>query len=278
MNPRMAAAGGGRDAVMVVCVTNIFSMGVLDMKLLRSGARRLSAASLAILIAACLFSPASVLATNGMNLEGYGPIAMGLGGSSMAYDNGAAAMMNNPATLAFSPAGNRLDVALGYLGINVTALCNTGAACAGQSSDSTASSYYMPAMGWVAKQGKYSWGLGMFAQGGMGTQYEADSFLAAGSNELVRSEVSVGRVLLPVAYEVNPKFKIGGTVDFVWAGMDLKMALSGGQFGDMIAGLGGSQTFGTASGTMVNTLVGAFTVPSCPGPAPCLSSMNWARF
>ena len=38
-------------------------------------------------------------ATNGMNMEGYGPIAAAMGGASMAYDNGTAAMMNNPATI-----------------------------------------------------------------------------------------------------------------------------------------------------------------------------------
>ena len=34
-----------------------------------------------------------------MNMEGYGPIATGMGGASMAYDNGTAAVINNPATL-----------------------------------------------------------------------------------------------------------------------------------------------------------------------------------
>ena len=33
----------------------------------------------------------SAYATNGMNVEGYGPIASGMGGASMAYDNGNAA-------------------------------------------------------------------------------------------------------------------------------------------------------------------------------------------
>ena len=41
--------------------------------------------------------PVTATATNGMNMEGYGPIATGMGGASYAYDNGTAAMMNNPA-------------------------------------------------------------------------------------------------------------------------------------------------------------------------------------
>ena len=44
-------------------------------------------------------APGVSFATNGMNMEGYGPIATGMGGASMAYDNGAAAMVNNPATI-----------------------------------------------------------------------------------------------------------------------------------------------------------------------------------
>lgn len=44
-------------------------------------------------LAACAL-PQWALATNGMNMEGYGATALAMGGASMAYDNGAAAMMN----------------------------------------------------------------------------------------------------------------------------------------------------------------------------------------
>ena len=57
----------------------------------------------AFAVLSLLFASTTVHATNGMNLEGYGPIATGMGGASMAYDNGAAAMMNNPATLGLMP-------------------------------------------------------------------------------------------------------------------------------------------------------------------------------
>src|SRR5512145_2752313 len=113
----------------------------------------------AVLLCFLAAAPAAY-ATNGMNLEGYGPIATGMGGASMAYDNGSAAMMNNPATLSLMPEGNRLDVALGYLGPDVTA----SVPMMGINSDSTGTAYYMPALGWVAKSGNTSYGLGMFAQ------------------------------------------------------------------------------------------------------------------
>lgn len=225
------------------------------------------------LIAAGVMASPFAYATNGMNLEGYGPVAQGMGGASMAYDNGTAATMNNPATLGLMSDGSRADFAVGVLAPSITAKY-TGA----PSADSSATAFYMPALGYARKSGQYTYGLGIFSQGGMGTEYGANSFLAAGSGEKVRSEVGVGRFILPLAYQVDDKITVGGSLDFVWAGMDVKMALSGTQFGDMVAGLGGSQTYGSASGSMVNTLVGAFTTPQVPcGGVPCLSSLNWAR-
>ncbi len=214
------------------------------------------------------FSIASVLvsesafATNGMNLEGYGPIATGMGGASMAYDNGTAAMMNNPATLGLMSPGNRLDVALGYLGPHVTASV-PGAPDAKSSADA----FYMPALGWVQKSGQYTYGVGVYSQGGMGTEYDANSFLAAGSGDKVRSELGVGRVLFPVAINVNDKLTVGGSLDFVWASLDLKMALNGQQFQDLTS----THQFGTASGSMVDILNGAFG-------GGALTALNWARF
>ena len=43
----------------------------------------------AILIAAS-FLTSPLVATDGMNMEGYGPVATALGGASLAYDNGTA--------------------------------------------------------------------------------------------------------------------------------------------------------------------------------------------
>lgn len=225
------------------------------------------------LIAAGVMASPLAYATNGMNLEGYGPVASAMGGASMAYDNGTAAVMNNPATLGLMSEGSRADIALGILAPSITSNY-TGM----PSADSSATAFYMPAIGYAHKSGKMTYGVGVFSQGGMGTEYAANSFLAAGSGKEVRSEVGVGRFIVPLVYQVDDKITVGGSLDFVWAGMDLKMAMSGAQFGDMVAGLGGTQTYGTVSGSMANTLVGAFTVPQAMcGGVPCLSSMNWAR-
>ena len=220
--------------------------------------------------------PAVVYATNGMNLEGYGPVALGMGGASMAYDNGSAAMMNNPATIGLMPDGSRADFALGLLGPDVTTKAGT------ETAKSSGTAYYMPALGWLSKQGDFAYGVGVFSQGGMGTEYKADSFMAAGSAEKVRSEVGVGRLMAPITFNVNPNFTIGGSVDLVWAGMDIKMALSGPQFGDMVSALGGTQSAGIASGSMVTGLVsqiGTFMNNGMgAGAGLGTGPINWARF
>ena len=205
---------------------------------------------IALSVSGLLASPAA-FATNGMNLEGYGPVATGMGGASMAYENGSAAVMNNPATLSLMDDGqSRLEVAVGSLAPDVTSTM-TGMPAA----DGSGGPYIMPAVGWTKKEGKLTYGVGVFAQGGMGTEYDANSIVAAGTGEEVRSEVGVGRFLIPIAYEVDSKLSVGGTVDFVWAGMDIKMAMSGSQFQDFVSLLGGANNAGSASGTLVSGLV-----------------------
>jgi long-chain fatty acid transport protein len=218
---------------------------------------------LAAAVAVAVAAPAA-FATNGMNMQGYGPIAYGMGGASMAYDNGMAATMNNPATLALMPQGDRLDLALGFLGPVVES----------EGTDSDATAFWMPAVGWGRKNGPLTYGVGMFAQGGMGAEYDKNSTAAANSGDKVRSELGVGRLIFPVAYAVDSNLTVGGSVDYVWAGLDLLMAMSGGQFADMLDpafGFGSTQTMGTASGTGVDLLAGALG-------GGAITGVNWARF
>ncbi len=155
----------------------------------------------------------SAFATNGMVLEAYGPISMGMGGAATAYDNGTAAMMNNPATLALGGQGSRFDAALGSIGPRVSTNA-MGASDAGQ--------FVMPAFGYTNTSGNLTYGVGMFAQGGMGTDYDPAPAFA---------DVSVGRVILPLAYSMG-NLTIGGSIDYVFAGMDLVYGPAGIDFKD----------------------------------------------
>ena len=177
----------------------------------------------ATLAAVGMAVPGLAMATNGMIMEGYGPIAAGMGGASMAYDNGTAALANNPATLGLMAEGSRLDVMLGFVGPDVKTL-GVGT--------SSADAFYMPAIGYARKQGKFAYGAGIYGQGGMGTEYPNGDM----------AQVSVGRVIFPLTYSVNDRLNIGGSVDFVWAGMDLVVNAFGIRFKD------GSDFTGTAKG------------------------------
>jgi long-chain fatty acid transport protein len=224
----------------------------------------------------------SAWATNGMNMESYGPIATGMGGASMAYDHGDAAMMNNPATLGFMASGtSRLDLAIGGLHPDVSS----------QGQDSGGTAYFMPAIGYVRKDGNLAYGVGMMAQGGMGTDYSNGSMFggvtsfgvgpdaasrAAGGALRNMSEVGVGRVIFPLAVNVNENFTIGGSVDFVWAGMDIKWMVDGAHFGNMMAGQ--TQVFGKVGNNMITAMQGFMTPGSCGVGVPCMTGLSWGYF
>ena len=184
----------------------------------------------------------AAMATNGMILEGYGPISTGMGGASQAIDHGNAAMAQNPATLSLGQDGSRLDAAVGMLGPKISA--NAG----GSAADSSGTAYMMPAVGYTRKANGLAYGVGVYAVGGMGTEYSANSWAAFGSGKDVRSELGVGNLIFPVSYQVNSQLAIGGSVDFVWASMDLAMALPGAAMGSMVTG--GSGTLLTAAGSL----------------------------
>jgi long-chain fatty acid transport protein len=219
--------------------------------------------ALATFAAASLTSP--LVATNGMNMEGYGPVATAMGGTSMAFDNGTAAVINNPATLGLMAERARLDLALGLLGPDITAKAPNGAIA-----DSESTAFYMPAFGYARRSGNLVYGFGVFGQGGMGCQYAGNTWRGLGFGLENRTEVSVGRAIVPLAWQVNEKLTVAATADFMWAGMDLKMAMSGAQFFDLV--MPNSQQFGRASGTIIQSFNGMM------GQLPAGTSVDYAYF
>jgi long-chain fatty acid transport protein len=199
-----------------------------------------------VLAAIGIAAPGVAMATNGMMMEGYGPIATGMGGASMAYDNGAAGMANNPATIGLMANGtSRLDLAVGGLHPDVNSKM-TGMPDAKSGGDA----YYMPAVGWIKKNGALAYGIGVFAQGGMGTEYSATDWVSAGSGKTSRSELGVGNLIVPISYDVTPDLNIGGSIDFVWAGLDLQMAMSAPQMMGLAMGGNLSATGAASAGLM----------------------------
>jgi len=185
---------------------------------------------LALAMATAAFASTQAYATNGMNMDGYGPISEAMGGTAQAYNNGLGGMMNNPATMGMgAKEGNKVQIAIGNLRPDVAADM-TGMPTA----DSSADSFIMPGFGYATKKDGFTWGVGVLSQGGMGTDYDATSFLALGTGDKVMSQVGVGRLVFPLNYEVNDRLTVGGSIDYVWAGMDLKMAVTAAQAGGMM--------------------------------------------
>ena len=197
-------------------------------------------------------------ATNGMNLEAYGAKAGGMGGASFGYDSGNSAVMNNPATLGLKPDG-RTD-----FGIGLTLLMPDVASrhpMAGESA-SSGDTYYMPSVSWMHRAAPLTWGAAVLSQGGMGTEYGVGSSLFAGgrdsagnptalSGEDIRSEVGVGRVMFPLAYQVNDALSVAAQLDIVWATMDVRMDIDGQTFCLLAAGTPG---VGSVSGSLLGAM------------------------
>lgn len=197
----------------------------------------------AVAVAAALALPMSfAMATNGMMMEGYGPISTSMGGASQAIDNGGEGMAQNPATLGMLADGtSRLDLAIGVLGPDVKS-----SVPGMPEAKSSGNSYIMPALGYIKRNGAYTYGIGMFAQGGMGTEYDANSFMAFGTGQPVRSELGVGNVIFPVAYEVNPNLTIAASLKFLWASLDMRMAGTVGTLSPIVTGGSGNLGMGFA--------------------------------
>jgi len=178
-------------------------------------------------VAAILASPA--YATNGMSLEGYGAKSAAMGGTMMAYDIGNSGMMGNPATLGLRKQGNNFGLGVTVLQPDV----NASIPAYGLSSDSDGTSYLMPSLSFIRKDGDFTYGVGVFAQGGMGTDYPGSSFLSQGTGFSQMSQVGFGRVMFPLAYQATKELSIAAQVEYIWASMDLQrlVQMPGGGFG-----------------------------------------------
>jgi long-chain fatty acid transport protein len=83
-----------------------------------------------------------------------------------------------------------------------------------------------------------------------------------------RSELGIGRVMFPLTFDVTDSLTIGGTLDYLWGGLDLQMVMPGAMFAQF-TGFGGASAspLGSASGSMVSA-IGAFGT----------TDVYWAQF
>jgi long-chain fatty acid transport protein len=179
-------------------------------------------------------------ATDVFRLEGFGAISRGMGGVATAIDVGPAGMMTNPATLSLMQDGDQVMLGLDVVTTDINVKNQaTGANASSSSHSNNRGPYLAPEVAYTKKIGAWAFGVGAFAQGGLGTEYGSDSFLSQATGGLATGLENSSRLLvlnIPFAasFQVNEQLSIGGSIDAMWQGLNLNLLLGADQVGSLI--------------------------------------------
>ncbi|NTV70328.1 MAG: aromatic hydrocarbon degradation protein [Azonexaceae bacterium] len=196
-------------------------------------------------------------ATDVFRLEGFGAISRGMGGTAVAHDVGPAGMMTNPATLSLMPDGDQAMIGLDLVTTDITVKNKTtGESVSSETHSNNRGPYVAPEASFTKRIGAWSFGVGAFAQGGLGTEYGNGSFLSAGQDGNPTGLANSSRLLvlnIPFAasFQVTDKLIVGGSVDAMWQGLNLDLLLTTNQVGTLLgAGRVAPATPGTIAGIL----------------------------
>lgn len=201
------------------------------------------------------------LATDVFQLEGFGAISRAMGGTAVAQDVGVAGMMTNPATLSLSPEAHRMMVGLDVVTTDIKVTDQaTGESVSSHTHSSNRGPYFAPEVAYTQRVGPWSFGVGAFAQGGLGTEFGTGSFLSRGTGGGPTGLDNSSRLLvldIPFAasYQVNDALSVGASLDAMWQGLNLNLLLGADQVGSLIGS-------GRANGSLVPVLG---TIPGLQG-------------
>lgn len=194
-------------------------------------------------------------ATDVFRLEGFGAVSRAMGGTAAAQDVGPAGMMTNPATLSLMPIG---DQVMGGLDLVTTSIevrnKTTGESVSSSTHGSNRGPYVAPEAAYTKRVGAWAFGVGAFAQGGLGTEYGRNSFLSqanAGVNSGLAnsSRLLVLNIPFAASFQVNDKLSVGGSLDAMWQGLNLDLLLGTDQVGSLVGS-------GRATGGLIGPLLG----------------------
>lgn len=208
---------------------------------MRSGYIHGSAMTAALLIAAVLAGPA--MATNGMNMIGYGVRSSGMGGADVAVDSDASGVSGNPATM-----GRLSDHSLtGGISLLMPAL-NVSNETMGIDLDGEAQIFPLPYVAYAQRLGTGSpWRMGIeaYAQGGMGVDFVGFPTSATTTGSF-HSKVMFMRLTGAASYEVCENLSLGLSAIGGYAGMDFSMfpGSEGGMDVEGLSSLGFAGRFG----------------------------------
>lgn len=154
-------------------------------------------------------SPASVFATNGMFMIGYGAKSTAMGGTAIANPQDSLAGAVNPATI--SEVGMRVDVGADIFVPHASAETALGQPSS-QSANSTADLFLIPSMGGVMPfKRNLTFGFSAVGAGGGGTRYNTNLYGATGGRTLGVS-LMIMQMNPTAAYKITPQNTLGASV------------------------------------------------------------------
>jgi long-chain fatty acid transport protein len=157
------------------------------------------------------FAPLTGWATNGMNMIGTGAVSIGMGGADVAVPAGCTAIAGNPAQLA-TTCNRVISLGSAFLFPDME-----DKPAGGSSKDNEFQVFPIPFIGYAQRIGTSRWsaGIGAFAQGGMGVDFEDVEVMPGmmpGMKDDLMSEVGFLRISPTVAYNVSEKLTMGASL------------------------------------------------------------------
>jgi len=177
------------------------------------------------LIAILLISTSIGLAQNGTRLIGFDAVTSGRTGTSTGFFDNPSLMMNNPAGLSFLKS-SQIDVSLSMMAPEVY-FQNKINICYGKDN-----LFPLGCISYTHKgSNKFTYGIGIFTQGGMGADFNLKHELYKDQNgsyveQPYHSKFAVMQGGGSVAYEINKQWSIGVTADVVYGQVEFQMPMS----------------------------------------------------
>jgi len=167
----------------------------------------------AALVGAIAAAPAA--ATNGMDMIGYGTRSIGMGGADVAVAGDAGNVSGNPAAVSEASASSaNIGVTVLMPSMSMKHDIDGPGSAPLDAVDSESQLFIMPQIGYVHRLsgGPLAIGFGLYAQGGMGVDFQkVNSGMSATPDELT-SQVSFMRLNPLVSYKLNDAVTLGGTL------------------------------------------------------------------
>lgn len=160
--------------------------------------------------------PFAASATNGYFAHGYGVRAQGVAGVSIALPQDGLAAAANPAGTAL--VGDRLDLGVSLFRPDRGAsIRGNGYGANGDFSGNDTSNFLIPEFGYARQLSpNLGWGVAVYGNGGMNTDYGRNPFGAFGSTGRAGVDLSQLFVTPSVAYKLTPSQSIGAAVTFAY--------------------------------------------------------------